>query len=69
MHGYTKQGKNVLIKDLDKPVPNREAMDMNFPDIDMFERIVMAESGGEPYLGQVAVANVILNRIRKFYFG
>ncbi|OLS01629.1 cell wall hydrolase [Tissierella creatinophila] len=57
-------GKNVLIKDLDKPVPNREAMDMNFPDINMFERIVMAESGGEPYLGQVAVANVILNRIR-----
>lgn len=28
------------------------------------ERIVMAEAGGEPYEGQIAVANVVLNRVK-----
>lgn len=32
-------------------------------ELDIFRRTVMAEAGGEPYLGQVAVAAVILNRI------
>ena len=30
------------------------------------EKIVQAESGGEPYLGQLCVANVVLNRQEKF---
>jgi uncharacterized protein YraI len=32
-------------------------------ELDIFRRTVMAESGGEPYAGQAAVAAVILNRI------
>ena len=35
-----------------------------YADLDLLYRIVEAESGNEPYLGQVAVANVILNRVR-----
>jgi len=33
-------------------------------EIDLFARLVHAEAGGEPYLGQVAVAATVLNRIR-----
>lgn len=32
-------------------------------DTRLLEKIVMAEAGGEPYEGQVAVANVVLNRV------
>ncbi|MEW4368518.1 cell wall hydrolase [Paenibacillus kandeliae] len=34
----------------------------------MLERIVMAEAEGEPYKGKVAVANVVLNRLRSANF-
>ncbi|MDR6243369.1 cell wall hydrolase [Paenibacillus hunanensis] len=34
----------------------------------MLERIVMAEAEGEPYEGKVAVANVVLNRLRSANF-
>ena len=33
-------------------------------DIDLFARLVHAESAGEPYLGQVAVAATVLNRVK-----
>lgn len=57
-------GQLEIVKDLiDKPLPNKEAMDMDPEDIEMLEKIVMAESGAEPYLGQIAVTNVILNRL------
>lgn len=36
----------------------------NAADLDLFARMVSAESQGEPYRGQVAVAASILNRIR-----
>ena len=32
-------------------------------DLDLFARLVHAEAGGEPYIGQVAVAATILNRV------
>lgn len=32
--------------------------------LNILEKIVMAEAGGEPYEGQVAVANVVINRVR-----
>ena len=58
-------GQLENIKDLiNKPVPNAKPVDMDYSDRDMLERIVMAESGGEPYLGQIAVTNVILNRVK-----
>lgn len=43
---------------------HKDPIDMSDSDIEMLERIVMAESGGEPYLGQIAVANVVLNRVK-----
>lgn len=58
-------GQLETVKDLvDKAVPSRDPIDMGDSDREMLERIVMAESGGEPYLGQVAVANVVLNRVK-----
>ena len=33
-------------------------------ELDLFARLVHAEAGGEPYLGQVAVAATVLNRLR-----
>jgi N-acetylmuramoyl-L-alanine amidase len=33
-------------------------------EIDLISRLVNAEAGGEPYLGKVAVANVVLNRVK-----
>lgn len=58
-------GQLEVIKDLiDKPLPDSDPINMSDSDIGMLERIVMAESGGEPYLGQVAVANVVLNRVK-----
>lgn len=37
-------------------------------DYDLLARLVTAEAGGEPYRGQVAVAAVVLNRVRSFQF-
>ena len=36
---------------------------LNASDLEILEKIVMAEAGAEPYAGQVAVANVVLNRV------
>lgn len=36
----------------------------NFHDLDILARTVYGEARGEPYDGQVAVANVIINRFR-----
>ncbi len=33
-------------------------------DLDLFARLVSSESAGEPYLGQVAVAATVLNRVK-----
>lgn len=37
-------------------------------EIDLLERLVHAEAGGEPFLGKVAVANVVLNRVKSKKF-
>lgn len=37
-------------------------------DISLLEKLVMAEAGGEPYEGQLAVANVVMNRLDSEYF-
>ncbi|OWA34381.1 hypothetical protein B9G55_18925 [Saccharibacillus sp. O16] len=38
--------------------------DLSGEDLLLLQRIVMAEAEGEPYAGKVAVANVVLNRLR-----
>lgn len=45
-----------------KPVGNKSV------DVDLLARLVNAESRGEPYFGQVAVAAVVLNRIKDANF-
>lgn len=37
-------------------------------EIAMLEKIVMAEAEGEPFLGKLAVANVVINRVRSDQF-
>ncbi|NMA92310.1 MAG: LysM peptidoglycan-binding domain-containing protein [Firmicutes bacterium] len=37
-------------------------------DLDLFARLVHSESAGEPYLGQVAVAATVLNRVDSYRF-
>jgi N-acetylmuramoyl-L-alanine amidase len=48
-------------------LPSREGRDFNTKysqqDIDLFARLVHSEAAGEPYVGQVAVAATILNRV------
>jgi N-acetylmuramoyl-L-alanine amidase len=38
-------------------------MSVAMQDIDLLERLVMAEAGAEPYEGQIAVVNVVINRM------
>lgn len=37
-------------------------------EIDLLARLITAEAGGEPYMGQVAVGAVVLNRVRSSIF-
>lgn len=46
------------------PTPLRNVVTLSSADLDLFERLVSAESKGEPFEGQVAVANVVLNRVK-----
>lgn len=47
---------------------SRETGSENPGDLDMLARIVYGEARGEPYTGQVAVAAVVLNRVRDSRF-
>jgi N-acetylmuramoyl-L-alanine amidase len=42
--------------------------DFNQRDLDLLARLVTAEAGGEPFKGKVAVASVILNRMKDMRF-
>lgn len=46
-----------------------ESVNVGTSDLYLLAAIVYAESGGEPYEGQLAVANVVLNRLRSGYYG
>lgn len=46
------------------PTPLSNLVTLTAEDRDLFERLVSAESQGEPSAGQVAVANVVLNRVK-----
>ncbi|MFC4766334.1 cell wall hydrolase [Effusibacillus consociatus] len=41
-----------------------QTQSMNEADLDLFARLVNAEAKGEPYEGKVAVASVVLNRVK-----
>ena len=40
----------------------------NVDNLDLLSRVIMGEAGEEPYLGQVAVGAVIMNRVRSSTF-
>lgn len=45
-------------------LPSRGGYNISPSERKWLEKIVMAEAGGEPYEGQLAVANVVLNRVK-----
>lgn len=47
---------------------NNSGIYLNKKDIDLMAKIVYGESRGEPYEGKVAVASVILNRVKDYRF-
>jgi N-acetylmuramoyl-L-alanine amidase len=46
------------------PLPSRGETSLSAADLDLFARLVHSEAAGEPYLGQVAVAASVLNRVK-----
>ena len=68
--------ENSIIRngdDLKLPINNlssREviAKTINEKDIDLLARIIFAEARGEPFMGQVAVGAVVINRVLSSYF-
>jgi LysM repeat protein len=46
----------------------KEGMDITTKELDLLARAVFSEARGEPFAGQVAVAGVILNRVRSEFF-
>lgn len=47
---------------------SRGAVTLSSADLSLLARLVEAEAGGEPYVGKVAVAAVVLNRVRSSRF-
>ncbi len=52
-----------------EPAPEPVQQEVSTSDLYLLAAIVFAESGGESYDGQLAVANVVLNRQRNGYWG
>ena len=48
---------------------NRDELETSVSDLYLLAAIVYGESGGESYEGQLAVANVVLNRLYSGYYG
>jgi len=46
------------------PAPSSPIINISAAERDLLARLVRAEAGGEPYLGQVAVAATVLNRVK-----
>ncbi|MCG0275271.1 MAG: cell wall hydrolase [Thermosediminibacteraceae bacterium] len=51
-----------------KEVTANYAVSARSSDIELLARLVAAEAGAEPYVGQVAVAAVVLNRVKSSKF-
>jgi len=49
-------------------LPERDYTQQELDDITLLARLVYSEAGGEPYEGQVAVAAVLLNRVKSPLF-
>lgn len=62
--GYIYPGQKVNLPSIPVPLPSRAGYNYSQQDIDLLARLVHAEAAGEPYVGQVAVAATVLNRIK-----
>lgn len=49
-------------------ITSRFLREIDYEELKLLEQVVENEAGGEPYLGKIAVANVILNRCRSPLF-
>lgn len=61
----------AFFSDLQKPEPStnkKPAVGYTDDDLELLARVIYAESRGEPYEGQVAVAAVVLNRVKSSHF-
>jgi LysM repeat protein len=62
-------GQTLVIPGPSSTLPSRSgSMSLSSADINLLARLVRAESEAEPYAGQVAVAAVVLNRVRSASF-
>lgn len=58
-------GQKINLPDSNSsPLPSREGRNYSQQEIDLLARLVHAEAAGEPYIGQVAVAATVLNRVK-----
>lgn len=58
-----KKAKIIMNKKKNVKINHSKSSKFSKNEIYMLEKMVMAESEDEPYLGKIAVANVILNRV------
>ncbi len=64
-----KSSSSSSSNEVSQDTTTEEAVNVDVSDRYLLAAIVYAESGGEPYEGQLAVANVVLNRLRTGYYG
>lgn len=72
VEGVSLDGKHYsfdIREDVEGVVQWDDPMDLSEQDFYLLSAIVYTEAGGEDYIGQVAVANVMLNRLRSGKYG
>lgn len=60
---YSSAGQDVVEIPIEEPADYHDEPSYTEEDLDLLSRIVSAEARGEPVEGQIAVANVVLNRV------
>ncbi|MEW5921679.1 MAG: LysM peptidoglycan-binding domain-containing protein [Bacillota bacterium] len=67
---YIYPGQKIIIPNVygssvdSSSLPSRDGRNYSQQDIDLLARLVHAEAAGEPYIGQVAIAASVLNRVK-----
>ena len=66
-NGYCKYGVNL--EDGTRVTYHVKGNDYTYDDLYLVAAVIYCEAGGEPYEGQLAVGNVVMNHLRSGYFG
>lgn len=61
---YLYPGQKLVVPVKSNSAPASPSFNLSSSDMDLFAKLVTAEAVGEPYVGQVAVAATILNRLK-----